>query len=67
VALVPTCYPGTREQADGKLKLARGTEWLPIGTDQFAGLGQRLLSTSNAEMGLLEVREIKLASLAPTA
>lgn len=61
VALVPTCYPGTREQADGKLKLARATEWLPSGTDQYVGLGQRILSTSSAEMGLLEAREIKLA------
>ena len=67
VALVPTCYPGTREQPDGKLKLARGTEWLPIGEEQFAGLGQRILSTSSAEMGLLEAREIKLAPVAATA
>ncbi|MET0335230.1 MAG: type VI secretion system accessory protein TagJ [Rhizobacter sp.] len=62
VALIPTCYPGTREQADGKLKLARGTEWLPSGNEQYAGLGQRIISTSSAELGLLEVREIKLAA-----
>ncbi|MGY4828982.1 type VI secretion system accessory protein TagJ [Sphaerotilaceae bacterium SBD11-9] len=61
VALVPTCYPGTREQPEGKLKLARATEWLPCGPDQYAGLGQRVLSTSSAELGLLEVREIKLS------
>ena len=60
VALVPTCYPGTREQDDGSLKLARSTGWLELGTEQFAGLGQRMLSTSSAEMGLLEAREIKL-------
>ena len=65
VALVPTCYPGTREQADGKLKLARGTEWNEIGADQFAGLGQRLLSTSSAELGLLEAREIRLSAAKP--
>jgi type VI secretion system protein ImpE len=60
VALVPTCYPGTREQPDGKLKLARATEWLPCGPEQYAGLGQRILSTSSAEMGVLEARQIKL-------
>jgi type VI secretion system protein ImpE len=60
VALVPTCYPGTREQPDGKLKLARATEWLPCGPEQYAGLGQRVLSTSSAELGVLEAREIKL-------
>ncbi|MCR5882459.1 tetratricopeptide repeat protein [Rhizobacter sp. J219] len=65
VALIPTCYPGTREQPDGKFKLARATEWLPSGTDQYAGLGQRVISTSSAEvLGLLEVREIKLTPAA---
>ncbi|MEO8155746.1 MAG: type VI secretion system accessory protein TagJ [Rhizobacter sp.] len=62
VALVPTCYPGTREQPDGKLRLARATEWLPCGLDQYAGLGQRILSTSSAELGLLEARDIKLTA-----
>jgi type VI secretion system protein ImpE len=64
VALVPTCYPGTREQPEGRLKLARATEWLPCGNEQYAGLGQRIISTSSAELGLLEVREISLSSSA---
>lgn len=64
VALVPTCYPGTREQPDGKLKLARATEWLPAGGEQYAGLGQRILSTSSAELGLLETRNITLTPAA---
>lgn len=64
VALIPTCYPGTREQPEGKFKLARATEWLPAGTDQYAGLGQRIISTSSAELGLLEVRDIKLTPAA---
>lgn len=64
VALIPTCYPGTREQPDGKFKLARATEWLPSGTDHYAGLGQRVISTSSTELGLLEVREIKLTPAA---
>jgi type VI secretion system protein ImpE len=60
VALIPTCYPGTREQPNGLLKLARSTEWVELATDQYAGLGQRILSSSSAELGLLEAREIKL-------
>ena len=60
VALVPTCYPGTREQDNAAYKLARSTGWLELGAEQFAGIGQRMLSTSSAEMGLLEAREIKL-------
>jgi type VI secretion system protein ImpE len=55
-------YPGTREQADGRLKLARGTDWAPLGDEQFAGLGQRVFSSSGAELGLLEVREIRIAA-----
>lgn len=62
VALVPTCYPGTREQADGALKLARGTTWNGLGDDQYAGLGQRLVSTSGPEAALLDVREIRLTA-----
>lgn len=64
VALVPTCYPGTREQPSGALKLARATEWAELGVDQYAGLGQRVLSTSTAELGLLEARDIVLAPAA---
>ena len=60
VAFIPTCYPGTREQADGALKLARGTRWEPLGPEQFAGLGQRLLATSGPELALLELRELHL-------
>jgi len=34
------------------------TEWLPIGPEQYRGLGQRILTTSGAELGLLETRDI---------
>lgn len=90
VALLPCRYPGTVEEGDATLLLARGTDWREIGaihaagpitttTDagsdlggstaaaaalpplQYRGLGQRVLSTSAAECGLLEVREIVLA------
>jgi len=60
VALVPTCYAGTREQGSGAMKLARATEWLEIGENQFAGLGQRVFATSSGDVGLLDVRELLL-------
>lgn len=60
VAFIPTCYAGTREQADGPLKLARGTQWERLADQQFAGLGQRLLTTSGPELALLDVRELRL-------
>ena len=61
VALVPTCYPGTREHADNALKLARATDWLELGEVQFAGLGQRIIATNSAELGLLDVRDVRFA------
>ena len=61
VALVPTCYAGTREQGQGALQLARTTEWVALGGEQFAGLGQRIIATSSAELGLLEVRQVRFA------
>ena len=60
VALIPTRYPGTAEQADGALRLARRTEWLELGATHFRGLGQRVLATSAADVDLLQVREITL-------
>lgn len=60
VALIPTRYPGTAEQADGALRLARRTEWLELGPTQFRGLGQRVLTTSATDVDLLQVREITL-------
>jgi protein involved in temperature-dependent protein secretion len=42
--------------------MSRKTEWQALGDDAFAGLGQRVLATSAAELGLLEVREVTLDS-----
>jgi type VI secretion system protein ImpE len=61
VALVPSRYPGTVAQRDGRLLLARATEWTELGADQYAGLGQRVLACSAAELGLLDLRELRLA------
>jgi type VI secretion system protein ImpE len=59
-ALVPTRYMGTETLADDALKLARKTEWTAIGSDVFAGSGQRVLATSVEEVPLLSVRELML-------
>lgn len=60
VALIPSRYPGTAEQADPALRLARRTDWLELGATHFRGLGQRVLTTSAADADLLQVREITL-------
>jgi type VI secretion system protein ImpE len=65
VALLPARYPGSGACAEGALQLARKTEWLEFAPDQYRGLGQRLLTTSGPELGLLEVREIALQAPPP--
>jgi len=62
VALIPTRYPGSGASAAGAVQLSRTTEWSELAPDQFAGSGQRLLTTSGPELGLLEVREIVLTA-----
>ncbi|KAA6187371.1 virulence protein SciE type [Thiohalocapsa marina] len=60
VVLIPVRYAGTTAQADAGLKLARRTEWIDLGADCFAGLGQRMLTTDKDEYPLLAIREIVL-------
>jgi type VI secretion system protein ImpE len=60
VGFIPTRYPGTEKSAESALRLARRTEWAPIGSEAFAGLGQRVLATSADEVPILEVRELRL-------
>ena len=62
VALIPTRYAGSESASDGRVKLARVTEWdeQPGGT--FLGRGQRLLTTDQAEYALLDVRSLEIAA-----
>jgi type VI secretion system protein ImpE len=57
---VPTRYALTEKQADPALLLARRTEWEEKAPGLFLGLGQRSLSTSGADLPLLEARIIDL-------
>jgi len=62
VGLIPTRYAATVDQADGRLRLARMTQWREVADGVFEGLGQRVLATDVDEYSLLEVREIVLNS-----
>lgn len=68
VALIPTRYPTLPPEADGPLRLARRTEWVPLHPsreDQYRGEGLRVLTTDQTELGLLDVRELVLNPAAP--
>lgn len=60
VALMPSRYAGSGASGDAALQMGRKTEWLPLGAEQFRGLGQRLLATEGGDLGLLQVRQIVL-------
>lgn len=60
VALMPSRYPGSGAAADMALRMARKTEWVAMGAEQYKGLGQRVLATDAGELGLLQVRKIVL-------
>ncbi len=67
VALLPVRYAGTvaaaAAGADGAaLQLARRSDWVALADGQFRGLGQRVISTDTAEIGLLELRQVVLAA-----
>jgi type VI secretion system protein ImpE len=61
VALVPVRYAGPAGGGDAALRLARRTDWEPLGGDHYRGIGQRVLATSAQEVGLLQVRSIVMA------
>jgi type VI secretion system protein ImpE len=64
MGLLPVRYPGSERSDDAAIRMSRKTEWRQIGGDHYAGLGQRMLASDAEELGLLEVREIVLGSLA---
>jgi type VI secretion system protein ImpE len=65
VGLIPVRYPGSESSADDAIRLARKTEWLGADTDPAIGLGQRLLTTDEGDMPLLDVRSVKFDSPPP--
>lgn len=67
VALLPTRYPGSESADDGLINLARKTIWEEPQPGFYRGLGQRILSTSGAEIGLMDIRDIRLGAAAADA
>lgn len=63
---VPAVYAGSLGHADAQVARAHRTEWLDEGGVAFRGLGQRLLSGTDAagnavELPLLELRQLRFA------
>jgi type VI secretion system protein ImpE len=61
-ALLPARYPGTEEEADAELQLARRTVWREE-NGGVRGLGQRVWTTSAGDdVGILSFRSIRFAT-----
>ncbi|MCR9108569.1 type VI secretion system accessory protein TagJ [Marivita sp. XM-24bin2] len=67
VGLIPTRYAGTAERGSDAMKLSRVTEWEDLGSDTFAGLGQRLLATDTTEVSLMDTRNFQFAPVSADA
>lgn len=58
VALIPTRYVGTPAADDPAAMLARATTWDDLGEDTFVGTGQRLLTTDQTEIAIMDLRHL---------
>lgn len=58
--LIPVRYPGSESSGDDDLMMARKTTWSGSDDEGYRGLGQRVLTTDQAELGLLDVRVLEL-------
>jgi len=67
VALIPTRYPGTAPGDDGAARLARATTWTDVGADTYVGMGQRLLTTDQGDIALMDIRSLKMDNAAGAA
>lgn len=64
---IPTRYATTESQSDDALRLSRKTAWTELAEGYSTGLGQRLLTTDQADVPLLECRTIDLTPAAAAA
>ncbi|MBI1172545.1 tetratricopeptide repeat protein [bacterium] len=60
VAFIPSRYPFSGQKGDAAEKLSRATNWTDAGAETFTGLGQRLLSTDQGDVALLDARLVTL-------
>lgn len=60
IAMIPTRYPGSQSSEDGQILMAAKTEWLPLGSERYKGLGQRSLVTDQGEYDMLGLRLLEL-------
>ncbi len=63
VAFIPTRYAGT-DLSDPQLALARRTAWAEPEPGFFIGQGQRMFSTDQGDLALMDIRQVTFAGAA---
>jgi type VI secretion system protein ImpE len=58
MGLIPARYPGCGPDTEPALLLGRRTEWTPLGEEQYAGAGQKVLASDAADFGVQDLREV---------
>lgn len=59
--LIPTRYAGTTQAGDHAALLARTTNWTDVGANTYIGIGQRLLTTDQADVAVMDIRSLSMA------
>lgn len=60
VGIIPARYPGSEKSSDNQIRMARKTEWTEPLEGVCLGLGQRMLSTEETDLPLMDIRQIDL-------
>jgi type VI secretion system protein ImpE len=63
VGMIPVRYPGSEENDNAQIRLARLTEWRESSKEVYEGIGQRILATDQGEYPILNVRRIEFESV----
>ena len=64
VGVIPTRYPDSERADDDALRLSRKTIWQETAPGVFRGLGQRMLTTDDVEVPLMDARDIRIGAAA---
>lgn len=60
VGFVPTRYPGAPQSGRDSIMLASETDWQDAGGETFVGMGQRLLTTPEDDLPIMDLRLVML-------
>ena len=60
VALIPTRYVATSASGDHAAMLARATTWADAGSETHIGTGQRLLTTGETDVAIMDLRTLEM-------